>query len=158
MKRLTPDSTLWHRVPHSEITRSRAQGEGGQPWTILASTCPKKESQICILAEDGELLERRVRTTPRGLAEVLGERPVKAALPHAARGLDGERVGCGEPGWLGHEVIVTDPNFAPMYATRTRKVKTDRQLIFLRHGALKGHVRYVIEPHVLWPNNARHPR
>jgi transposase len=23
---------------------------------------------------------------------------------------------------LGHEVIVADPNFAPMYATRTRKV------------------------------------
>ena len=27
---------------------------------------------------------------------------------------------------LGHEVIVADPNFAPMYATCTRKVKTDR--------------------------------
>jgi transposase len=28
---------------------------------------------------------------------------------------------------LGHEVIVGDHNFAPMYATRTRKVKTDRR-------------------------------
>ncbi len=28
---------------------------------------------------------------------------------------------------LGHAVIVADPNFAPMYATRTRKVKTDRR-------------------------------
>ena len=28
---------------------------------------------------------------------------------------------------LGHEVIVADPNFAPMYATRTRKIKTDRR-------------------------------
>ena len=28
---------------------------------------------------------------------------------------------------LGHEVIVADPNFAPMYATRTRRVKTDRR-------------------------------
>ena len=28
---------------------------------------------------------------------------------------------------LGHEVIVADPNFAPMYATRTRKVKTERR-------------------------------
>jgi transposase len=28
---------------------------------------------------------------------------------------------------LGHEVIVADSNFAPMYATRTRKVKTDRR-------------------------------
>jgi transposase len=28
---------------------------------------------------------------------------------------------------LGHEVIVVDPNFAPMYATRSRKVKTDKR-------------------------------
>ncbi len=28
---------------------------------------------------------------------------------------------------LGREVIVADPNFAPMYATRTRTVKTDRR-------------------------------
>ena len=28
---------------------------------------------------------------------------------------------------LGHEVVVADPHFAPMYATRTRKVKTDRR-------------------------------
>jgi transposase len=28
---------------------------------------------------------------------------------------------------FGHEVIVADPNFAPMYATRARKVKTDRR-------------------------------
>jgi transposase len=28
---------------------------------------------------------------------------------------------------LGHEVIVADPNYAPMYAQRTRRVKTDRR-------------------------------
>ena len=28
---------------------------------------------------------------------------------------------------LGHELIVVDPNFAPMHATRSRKVKTDRR-------------------------------
>src|SRR5262249_16687167 len=28
---------------------------------------------------------------------------------------------------LGHEVIVADPNFASMYATRSRRVKTDRR-------------------------------
>jgi transposase len=28
---------------------------------------------------------------------------------------------------LGHEVTVVDSNFAPMYATRSRKVKTDRR-------------------------------
>ncbi len=28
---------------------------------------------------------------------------------------------------LGHEVIVADPNYAPMYATRARRVKTDKR-------------------------------
>jgi transposase len=28
---------------------------------------------------------------------------------------------------LGHEVVVADPNFASMYATRSRKVKTDKR-------------------------------
>jgi transposase len=84
----------------------------------------KKESQICILAEEGELIERRIRTEPRRFAEELGERPHARILLESstesewvARALEG----------LGHEVIVADPNFAPMYATRTRKVKTDRR-------------------------------
>ena len=28
---------------------------------------------------------------------------------------------------LGHEVVVAGPNFAPMYATRSRRVKTDKR-------------------------------
>jgi hypothetical protein len=28
---------------------------------------------------------------------------------------------------LGHEVVVADPNFAPMYATRDKKIKTDKR-------------------------------
>lgn len=28
---------------------------------------------------------------------------------------------------LGHEVIVADPNYAPRYATRSRRVKTDKR-------------------------------
>jgi transposase len=84
----------------------------------------KKESQICILAERGELLERRIPTQPRRFAEELGARPHARILLESstesewvARCLEG----------LGHEVMVADPNFAPMYATRTRKVKTDRR-------------------------------
>jgi len=82
----------------------------------------KKESQICILAEEGELIEQRIRTEPERFAAVLGDRPRGRILLEAstesewvARCLEG----------LGHEVIVADPNFAPMYATR--KVKTDRR-------------------------------
>ena len=84
----------------------------------------KRETQICILTEEGELIERRVRTLAERFAEVLGPRPRGRILLEAstesewvARCLEG----------LGHEVVVADPNFAPMYARRTRKVKTDRR-------------------------------
>jgi transposase len=84
----------------------------------------KRETQICILTEGGELIERRVRTLAERFSEVLGPRPRARILLEAstesewvARCLEG----------LGHDVIVADPNFAPMYATRTRRVKTDRR-------------------------------
>jgi transposase len=84
----------------------------------------KRESQICILAEGGELVEQRIRTEPERFAAVLGTRPRARILIEAST--DSEWVArCLED--LGHEVVVADPNFAPMYATRTRKVKTDRR-------------------------------
>ena len=70
----------------------------------------KTESQLCILGEDGQLSERRIRTTAERFAAVLGDRPRARILLEAstesewvARCLEG----------LGHEVIVADPNFAP---------------------------------------------
>jgi transposase len=84
----------------------------------------KRESQIYILAEDGEVIEHRIRTGPERFAAVLGSRPRARVLIEAST--DSEWVArCLEA--LGHEVIVADPNFAPMYATRSRKVKTDRR-------------------------------
>jgi transposase len=84
----------------------------------------KRESQIGILAEDGELIERRIRTESERFAAVLGNRPRARIVIEAST--DSEWVArCLEA--LGHEVVVADPNFAPMYATRTRKVKTDRR-------------------------------
>src|SRR5262245_63022997 len=84
----------------------------------------KRDSQICILAEGGELIEQRIRTEPERFAAVLGPRPRALILIEAST--DSEWVArCLET--LGHEVIVADPNFAPMYATRSRKVKTDRR-------------------------------
>jgi transposase len=79
----------------------------------------KRESQICILAESGELIECRIRTEPERFAAVLGNGPRARIVIEAST--DSEWVArCLEA--LGHEVIVADPNFAPMYATRTRKV------------------------------------
>src|SRR6266404_3236094 len=78
----------------------------------------KRDSQICILAEGGELIERRIRTEPERFAAVLGNRPQARIVIEAST--DSEWVArCLEA--LGHEVIVADPNFAPMYATRTRR-------------------------------------
>ena len=84
----------------------------------------KKERQICILAEGGELMERRIPTQPRRFAEELGARPHARILLESAT--ESEWVARCLEG-LGHEVVVADPNFAPMYATRHRKVKTDRR-------------------------------
>lgn len=84
----------------------------------------KRDSQICILADRGEVVERRCRTERTRLAELLGSRARARIVIEAST--ESEWVAqCLES--LGHEVVVADPNFAPMYATRSRKVKTDRR-------------------------------
>ncbi|PYM37901.1 MAG: hypothetical protein DME12_21785, partial [Candidatus Rokuibacteriota bacterium] len=82
----------------------------------------KRESQIAILTDDGELINMRIRTERHGLVEVFGRRPKAKIIVEAST--ESEWVArCLED--LGHEVIVADPNYAPMYAQRTRRVKTD---------------------------------
>ena len=84
----------------------------------------KRESQIAILTEDGELIDMRLRTERQRLVEVFGRRPKAKILVEAST--ESEWVArCLEE--LGHELIVADPNYAPMYAQRTRRVKTDRR-------------------------------
>jgi len=84
----------------------------------------KKESQIRILTEDGEIVDRRVVTTRERLTSVFWGRPRMRILLEAAT----------ESEWvaqhletLGHEVIVADPNFTAMYGHRSRRIKTDRR-------------------------------
>jgi transposase len=84
----------------------------------------KRESQLCILADDGSIAERRIVTSRERFTAVLGARPAGRILLEAST----------ESEWvaqhlerLGHEVIVADPNYAPMYASRTRRVKTDKR-------------------------------
>lgn len=84
----------------------------------------KRESQLCIITIDGELIERRITTSRERFTAVLGERPPARILLEAAT----------ESEWvaqhlesLGHTVIVADPGFAAMYATRSKRVKTDKR-------------------------------
>ena len=84
----------------------------------------KVSTQVCVLTETGEYEEHRIRTERDSLSKFFGSRPAGRVLLEAAT----------ESEWvaqhlesLGHEVIVADPNFAPMYASRTRKVKTDKR-------------------------------
>lgn len=84
----------------------------------------KRESQLCIGHDDGTVEERRIATSRERFTAVLGERPRARILVEAST----------ESEWvarhlesLGHEVIVADPNFAAMYATRSRRTKTDRR-------------------------------
>ena len=84
----------------------------------------KRETQVCVLTEAGEIVERRIVTSRERFTAVLGGRAPARVLVEAST----------ESEWvaqhlesLGHEVIVADPNFVPMYATRRRGVKTDRR-------------------------------
>src|SRR5258708_33035985 len=84
-----------------------------------------KESQIRIIDETGAVVvERRIMTTPTRLTEVLGDRPPLRILLESGTG--SEWVAQHLEG-LGHEVVVADPNYAPMYGQRTRRIKTDRR-------------------------------
>jgi transposase len=84
----------------------------------------KKESQIRIVTERGEVVDRRIATTRERLASVFwGRAPMRILLEAST-----------ESEWvaqhletLGHEVVVADPTFAPMYSERSRRIKTDRR-------------------------------
>jgi transposase len=84
-----------------------------------------KESQIRIIDGDGTLVfERRIATTRARLTDVFGERaPLRILLES---GTGSEWVAQHLEG-LGHVVVVADPNYAPMYGQRTRRIKTDRR-------------------------------
>src|SRR5579864_8816367 len=84
----------------------------------------KKESQIRIVTEEGEVIDRRIATTRDRFSTIFLGRPRTRILLEAST----------ESEWvaqhleqLGHEVIVADPNYAPMYGHRSRRIKTDRR-------------------------------
>lgn len=84
----------------------------------------KNSCQVCILTEDGELIERRIKTDRPSLHLLFGDRSSARILIESST--ESEWVARCLEEW-GHEVIVADPNFAPMYATRDKKIKTDKR-------------------------------
>jgi len=84
----------------------------------------KSSSQVRILSGDGELTEFRIKTTRASFDEVFARHPPARILVEAST--ESEWVACHLE-QLVHEVIVADPNFAPMYATRDKKIKTDKR-------------------------------
>jgi len=84
----------------------------------------KRESQIAIITEAGELVEKRLRTERERLRRFFVDRPKSRILMEASTISEWVARVLEE---LGHEVVVADPNYAPMYAQRSRRVKTDRR-------------------------------
>ena len=82
----------------------------------------KRESQICIVTADGEVIEKRIGTERDRFAAVFSGRARSKILIEAST--DSEWVACCLEA-LGHEVVVADPNFALMYATRSRRIKSN---------------------------------
>lgn len=84
----------------------------------------KTASQVCILTEEGELLERRIKTDRDSFGTLLGARPTARILIEASTESEWVARHLEE---IGHEVVVADPNFAPMSATRNKRITTDRR-------------------------------
>ena len=91
---------------------------------IIGIDLHKRESQLCSLGAEEGMTEQRIVTSRERFTAVFGNRAPARILLEAST--ESEWVAqCLEA--LGHEVIVADPNYAPMYATRSRRVKTDRR-------------------------------
>lgn len=85
----------------------------------------KQHSQIRIVDQEGRVVEEaRVRTSRAAWAQVFGQRERQRIVVESST--ESEWVAQDLEG-LGHEVVVVDPNYLPMYGSRSRRVKTDRR-------------------------------
>jgi transposase len=123
MKRLAAFGRGGIVAPHA-TTRSRRNYRRRPAVDHCGIDIGMRESQVAIQTEAGEIIEGRVRTDRQHLQEFF--RPYAPMRILVEAGTESEWVArCLEE--MGHEVIVADPNYAPMYAQRSRRVKTDRR-------------------------------
>jgi transposase len=118
----------------------------------------KKESQVRILTESGEVIDQRIRTTRDRLTALFWGRPHVRILIEAST----ESEWVAQPlETLRHEVIVADLNYGLMYGYRSRRVKTDRRDVAAlaeacRHGIYRcAHRRSARQRLVQWHLNVR---
>jgi transposase len=121
----------------------------------------KKESQVRIITEGGEVIARRIPTTRDCLTTLWWGRPHARILIEAST----------ESEWvaqhvetLGHEVVIADPNYGLIYGHRSRRVKTDRRDVAAlaeacRHGIYRpAHRRSARQWTAQWQLNLRRER
>jgi transposase len=82
----------------------------------------RPNSVMCELGADSRKVLRRFRLDRPNLTKLFASRPRCRVLIESCT--DSEWVARHLEG-LGHEVVVTDPNYAAMYGERNRRVKTD---------------------------------
>jgi transposase len=112
-------------IPRAHHPRGMGRTTGGPTaMDIVGLDLHTRQSQLAIKAPDGTISDHRVATTRDGFTTLFRDRPPTRILLEAST----------ESEWvarhlerLGHEVIVADPNYAPMYAHRSRRTKTDRR-------------------------------
>ena len=113
-------------LPPSTRSPSADGAQTGRPavMEIIGLDLHKRESQLSSKADEGTITDRRIVTSRERFTAVLGARPRARILLEAST--ESEWV-AHHPESLGHEVIVADPNYAPMYANRSRRTKTDKR-------------------------------
>jgi transposase len=91
---------------------------------IIGLDLHKRETQLCRRQADGRIVDERIPTTRACFTAALGGIAPARILLEAST--ESEWV-AAHLEQLGHLVTVADPTFAPMYATLSRRIKTDRR-------------------------------
>ena len=91
---------------------------------IIGLDLHKRETQLCRRQPDGRVIEHCVPTSRAQFTALFADLPPARILLEASTESEWVATHLEQ---LGHQVTVADPNFAPMYATLTRRIKTDKR-------------------------------